>query len=242
VDDEAVLSSRSQESAKSRPIRSATVAVIALAFVGTVVCHAHAFDSQESLRPSPNEPEMGIMVGANEMVMPPMSQITATTKVGTITITAGEGFRRCYSWDHATGCLNLEPRNERWYGSLGAYSDGFLQFWRNYNGIDRAVTDEGQHHFSTVEEFQNWLTTYFGTVVINFVSPVYRDDGLLVGWQNGSGIGGLGQGPKLNVDVEQIYIGGKKPTKLPGSQNDKIVVRTVQELPKDNMRKTFLLF
>lgn len=182
------------------------------------------------------------MVGTNEMVMPPMSQITATTGVGKISITAGEGFSRCYSWDEATGCLNLDARQERWHGSLGAGSDGFMQFWRNNDGIDRAVTDEGQHNFSTEAEFGDWLKTEFGTVVINEVSPVYRDNGLLVGWLKGAGLGGRGRGETLGVWVEQIYINGKKPTKLPGSQNDKIVVRMVDQLPKDNMRKSFLFF
>jgi hypothetical protein len=223
--------------------RSVVSAMIAALVVGLACLEsrAQAVDPQVPTTGS-KEPEMGVMIEASEMVMPPMSQITATTRVGTIAITAGVEFKRCYSWDEATGCLNLEPRNERWIGSLGAASYGTLQFWRDYNGIDRAVTDEGQHNFSTVDEFRDWLTTEFGTVVINLVSPVYRDDGLLVGWLNGAGLGGGGRGRTLMVWVEQIYINGKKPTKLPGSQNDKIVVRTVEQLPKDNMRKAFLFF
>ena len=232
---------RSLERVKGRLLLLALVAAVVAEFAGSAF-GASASESQANTAVGSKEPEMGVMIGANEMVMPPMSQITATTPVGTITITAGEGFRRCYSWDEVTGCLDLEPRNERWHGSLGAASYGTLQFWRDYHGIDRAVTDEGQHNLSSVGEFENWPTTEFGPGVVEIVSPVYRDDGLLVGWPKGAGHGGLGHGETLGVWVEQIYINGKKPTKLPGSQNDKIVVKMVDELPKDNMRKTFLFF
>ena len=37
-------------------------------------------------------------------------------------------------------------------------------------------------------------------------------------------------------------IGGEKPTKLPGSQNDKIKVGWVAELPKDTLSRHFLVF
>jgi hypothetical protein len=226
---------------KGRLLLLALVAAVVAEFAGSAF-GASASESQANTAVGSKEPEMGVMIGTNEMVMLPMSQITATTPVGTITITAGEGFRRCYSWEEATGCVNLDARNERWHGSLGAASYGTLQFWRDYQGVDRGVTDEGQHNFSTIDEFREWLLAEFGTVVINLVSPVYRDDGLLVGWLKGAGHGGLGHGGTLGVWVEQIYINGRKPTKLPGSQNDKIVVKMVDELPKDNMRKTFLFF
>ena len=53
------------------------------------------------------------------------------------------------------------------------------------------------------------------------MKPVYRDDGLMVGWYKDL--------PRkmLRVHVWQILINGKKPTRLPGSQDDKIVVETV---------------
>ena len=51
--------------------------------------------------------------------------------------------------------------------------------------------------------------------------PVYRDDGLMVGWYKDL------PRKKLDVHVWQILIDGKKPTRLPGSQDDKIVVETV---------------
>ena len=53
------------------------------------------------------------------------------------------------------------------------------------------------------------------------LNPVYRNDGLMVGWYKDL--------PRkmLDVHVWQILINGKKPTRLPGSQDDKIVVETI---------------
>ena len=53
-------------------------------------------------------------------------------------------------------------------------------------------------------------------------SFVYRGDGLMVGW------GKTADPKQLTVEVWQILIDGKKPTRLPGSQDDKIVVETVE--------------
>ena len=50
---------------------------------------------------------------------------------------------------------------------------------------------------------------------------IYRDDGLLVGWSKN-----LGRN-QLNVQVWQVLIDGKKPKQLPGANNDKIGVQTV---------------
>jgi hypothetical protein len=58
-----------------------------------VVSRAQAFEPQGTAA-GLKEPEMGVVIGASEMVMSPMSQITATTRVGTITITAGGQDRR----------------------------------------------------------------------------------------------------------------------------------------------------
>jgi hypothetical protein len=48
---------------------------------------------------------------------------------------------------------------------------------------------------------------------------VYRNDGLAVGWRK------VPERSQLYVDVWQIYIDGKKPTALPGSADEKIIVK-----------------
>jgi hypothetical protein len=179
-------------------------------------------------------PEPGVTIGGKEIVMSANMQITAETPVGTITITAGQGFNRCYTWEGATGCIGLGPQEAPWLG-LAAEGNPFL--WRTHNGINRIVVIEGQQHFSSVDEFKKW-TGFFRRGYFKRVDEplVYRDDGLLVGWSK------VLARRLLDVDVRQIYINGRKPDKLPGSQNDKISVRTVSALPHDDLSKWLYLF
>ena len=90
------------------------------------------------------------------------------------------------------------------------------EHWREHHGITRCVTEEGQQHFKTVEEAMKWIKD------ANWMPFVYRDDGLMVGWDKKL------SRKQLSVEVWQILIDGKKPKRLPGSQDDKIVVETVE--------------
>lgn len=144
----------------------------------------------------------------NEVVMSPGMKITAETPKGKITITAGKGLKRSYTWEGATRSVEMWPRAKRWYGSLGLYYPGPGEHWKEHKGITRAVVAEGQQHFKSVEEFRKWLADR------NWIPLVYSDDGLVVGWKAADNT--------LHVEVWQIYINGMKPVKLDGSQNDKV--------------------
>ena len=93
------------------------------------------------------------------------------------------------------------------------YNPGFGYHWREHNGIARGVLEEGQQHFDSVREALDWIPSQ------DYLRPVYRDDGLMVGWRKW-----LGPRKQLDVVVWQIYVNGKKPERLPGSTNDAIVV------------------
>jgi hypothetical protein len=168
----------------------------------------------------------GPVPAENEVVMSPGTKITATTKVGTITITAGKGLKRLYTWEGATRSVEMWPREERWYGSLGLYFPGPGEHWANHKGITRGVVEEGQQHFDTTEEAQKWLA---GRV---YMPCVYHDDGLVVGWSK------TPARRQLNVEVWQIRIKGKKPTKLPGSQSDKIKVEQPERKQKSKAEES----
>jgi ankyrin repeat protein len=148
----------------------------------------------------------------NEIVMSPGMVITATTPAGTIVVTAVDDLTRSYSWEGATRSVEMWPREERWYGSLGLYYPGPGDHWKAHNGITRGVLEEGQQHFKTVEEALQWIHSR------TWMPYVYRDDGLVVGWSKTL------PRRQLNVEVWQILINGKKPHRLPGSQDSKIVV------------------
>src|SRR5579864_9515705 len=66
---------------------------------------------------------------------------------GPLEIPAGSGFTRSYTWDGETRSVDLFPRDERWYGSFGAYYPGPGSHWRSNHGITRGVLEEGQMHF-----------------------------------------------------------------------------------------------
>jgi hypothetical protein len=152
-----------------------------------------------------------------EVVMAAGSSISVTTSDGSLSVTAGRGLKRCYTWEGATRCVEMEPRDERWYGSYGLYFPGPGDHWAEHNGITRAVTEEGQQHFKSVPEALKWLHEFRN------VSLVYRHDGLAVGW------GKVLPRKQLNVEVWQVFIDGKKPDVLPGAQDSLITVRPGNE-------------
>jgi hypothetical protein len=160
-----------------------------------------------------------VLLSDCELVMRPGMRITATTPVGTIAVTAVDDLTRSYTWEGATRAVPMEARamtTGSWFGSLGLFNPGAGEHWREHHGITRCVTEEGQRHFKTVDEALKWIQNERGSL-----PSVYRDDGLLVGWNKN-----LGRN-QLDVEVWQIFIDGKKPKRLAGSQNDKIIVETV---------------
>ena len=88
--------------------------------------------------------------------------------------------------------------------------------WHEHHGITRGILQEGQQHFKTTDEVRNWMATRHLTPV------VYRDDGLMVAWNKDL------QRNRLNAELWQIVVDGRKPKQLPGSKNDKIVVESVE--------------
>lgn len=155
----------------------------------------------------------------NEIVMNEGMQIIATNDVGTMTITAGKGYKRYYTWEGDTRSVTMYPRKERWYGKYGIYFPGTGNHWNAHNRITRGVLEEAEMHFSTMEEALTFIRHPWR---IGFV--VYRDDGLVVYWKKAMRSSDE-PGSTLSVEVWQVFVAGKKPQSLPGSQNDRLIVR-----------------
>jgi hypothetical protein len=147
----------------------------------------------------------------NEVVMEPGSRITAKTPAGTIVIGAGQGLRRSYTWNGATRAVEMLPRDERWYGSLGIYFPGPGNHWVEHEGITRGVVEEGQQHFNSTDDALAWLK------VQNWQPHVWNSTGLVVGWRT------VPERRQLNVDVWQVYVAGKKPADFPGADDEAIL-------------------
>jgi hypothetical protein len=162
------------------------------------------------------KPRAGRLPATCEVVMSPGMRITATTSAGTIAITAVEELTRSYTWEGATRAVEMEPHRARFFGSFGLFFNAATEHWRDHHGITRCTTKEGQQHNKTVDEAMNWIKEP------DRLPSVYRDDGLMVGWRKDL------QAKFLDVEVWQILIDGKKPKRLPGSQNDKIRMETVE--------------
>jgi hypothetical protein len=166
-----------------------------------------------------------------EAVMVEGMSISFTNSHGSITVTAGKGFERRYTWAGDTRTVIMYPRKKRWYGSLGmynpgAYIKGEVEQWKEHDGIKRYVVEEGQRHFTNTTEAVEW--TRRGSGDPDNLDYIYNDTGLVVGMDKQPR--SLEERKKidfpgtLEVDVWQIYINGKKPQKLDGSKNKDITV------------------
>ncbi len=154
-------------------------------------------------------------LSGNEVVLFDGDSIKANTSNGIITIAAGKGLKRYYTWGGKTRSVNMIPRTKRWYGSMGLYYPGDGNHWKEHNRITRGVLEEGQQHFNSLAEATKWLK--------QFDDIVYNDNGLAVRYSQ-SIKPTLGPGSTLFVSVWQIYINGVKPSGIPGSNNKSIIV------------------
>lgn len=165
-----------------------------------------------SLERKPGEPEAndGPIPKGKIPVMAPESSITATTSAGTIIIKAGKGLLRSYTWEGATRSVEMGTGGRD--SGLGYPGGG--NHWRPHNGISRGVLSEGQMKFATMAAAMKWIAEHS-----KWQPLVYRNDGLLVAF------GKVLPRKQLNVDVLQILINGKRPTKLVGATDDKIIFK-----------------
>ena len=171
---------------------SSFIGVIFLFFTNAGVGLLERFDNWRQ-NDTPIPPE-------NEIVMSPDSTIEATTKIGKIIIKSGKGFKRYYTWEGATRSVVMWPREYRWIGSFGLYYPGPGFHWKEHNGINRGVLEEGQQHFNSIDEAKSWLKLPYHS------DCIYRDDGLVVCFSKTL------ERHQLNVEVWQIYIEGKTPS------------------------------
>lgn len=106
--------------------------------------------------------------------------------------------------------VTLEPRRERWDGSLGLYAvHGRLTG-------PHVSAEEGQQFFDSMDELQYWIRG------LSFRPPLaYTSDGLFVRWSYQTRPSGAsGPDAVLTFDVLQVFVKGKKPTGLPGAHDE----------------------
>ncbi|HEY1121062.1 MAG TPA: hypothetical protein VGE67_05660 [Haloferula sp.] len=146
-----------------------------------------------------------------ELVMAEGNRIEATSSAGTVEILAGKGLKRTYTWEGESRSATVWPREERWHGSLGAYFPGPGGHWKEHRGVTRGVLEEGQQHFRNESEALSWLrkqSSYYATV--------YSKQGLVVSFDK------VPDRRQINVELWQVFIGGKVPEDLPGDSDGKL--------------------
>ncbi len=142
-------------------------------------------------------------------VIAPGGSITAKTPAGTITITAGKGLRRSFTWEGAM--RSVEMGVARGTATLGWPGPG--DHWKEHKGITRMVGSESELNFPTLAAARRFLADQSKEYGGN---TVYTNDGLVVTFAK------VLPRKQLNVDVWQILIAGRKPTILPGADDTKI--------------------
>jgi hypothetical protein len=145
----------------------------------------------------------------NETVMSPGMHIKARAPGTEIIVEADRDYERLYTWDGGTRFAKLWPRKTRWHGNLGIYFPGVGQHWKPNGGITRGVLQEGVLWFRTTEDALNWINK-----VQALKNCVYSKDGLVVAWEK------VLERKRLNVDVWQLMVAGRKPAAFPGSHDE----------------------
>lgn len=145
------------------------------------------------------------------IVMSPGSQIAATTPYGSISIIAKDTLTRSYAWAGGERSVLMWRRDATNPRAFGIYNPAWYkdEFWLlpsmlRFNDTVHGVSEENFANFESVEKALNWLFLEPGAV-----RYIWRNDGLCVWYRR--------EQHAIGVDVFQIYIKGKKPTKLPGA-------------------------
>lgn len=169
-----------------------------------------------SLSCLPAQEEDAIECSPLEAVLKQGDVVIGTTASGTIEIKAMNDCKRQFEWKDNVRELTMWPRPERWGQArrLGLYYPGPGYHWmRTSDNIRRAVVDESEVHFETLNDAITWLEKISG-----WFPTVYNDDGLVLSF---------GMSPsryQLEVGIYQIYVNGEKPIRIPGSTNSKIEI------------------
>ena len=167
-------------------------------FVGATVCSVYSSQTE----------------WPKETVLTPGSKISLINNNGTMTITYLSPVKRRYSWNGGTKVLTMLSRKEKWYGSLGIYSQEAWPFcFLGGNRDSRILAEEATLNFISVQEFLAWHNGEWNRDRINIV---YNNSGLAGGWCISPSRN------QINVDIWQILINGKIPKHLPGANDSAI--------------------
>ena len=153
-----------------------------------------------------------------EIVMSDGMEICAADNNDYICVIAVGNTKRTIKWDGEEHSINLIPRKKRWHGNLGLITPKPpMNIWSTRKGLMRVLIEECQINYDNVENAVKRLPFYQE----DGINVAYNDSGLLIMWRKTV----WPDEQLLDLSIFQININGEKPHKLPGSQNDKVVVK-----------------
>lgn len=166
--------------------------VLALTLVATMVLVACA------------KPEAHV----REAVLTPGDGVRATNRSGTVEISYVSPTERRYQWDGASRVVKMIPRDKPFRGVLGLYEPANAPIG---DENVRLVVQESKIYFSNYEELYSFLRQSSGVM-----DWVYTSDGLVVGYSKSASRN------QINLDLWQLFVGGKKPSDLRGARDEDI--------------------
>ncbi|CAN5133780.1 hypothetical protein BH11CYA1_BH11CYA1_07120 [soil metagenome] len=162
-------------------------------------------------------------------VIGPNTNVSATTPLGNIAITSGNGLMRTITWDGVSSSVSLTAHKT---AEKNAITETFSfpdpaeryrhkytfhrQFWNLHKGVSKCIFSEERKYFSNQTDALKYLSE------TSCCAPrVYNNRGLAISWSQ--------HDDAFDVTVVQLVINGKEPKSLPGADDSKIKVAA---LPK----------
>lgn len=164
----------------------------------------------------------------------------------TLSIQAGKGLKRYYTWNGETRSVTLLPRLQKWHGSHGAYFPGTGNHWEEHDGVTRVLADEAVINYESYDHLicaisdrrNNFREKYYkyrnGEFDFQNTLPLaletdnygaYNDTGLFVSAKIAEG---PGNNRTLYATVYQLQVNGKPAKNLPGASDERITVNLVE--------------
>lgn len=158
-----------------------------------------------------------------------------------ITVRAGKGLNRYYSWNGGTRSVTLLAREDKWYGVYGAYFPGTDDHWEIHDGVTRLIAEEAVLNFDNFDQIlcaisskeNNCRNNYYKYINGSFdfkntmPSSLYpsdcsahTSDGLFISVKK---VNGPAHGGTLYVTIFQIKLNGLPVKNLPGSSDNRIM-------------------
>lgn len=159
-----------------------------------------------------------------------------------LTVKAGKGLKRFFTWNNGTRSIVLLPRKEKWYGSYGAYFPGTGIDWKEHDGVTNiqveeavlnfesyaqilcAISNKNDHCRQKYYKFSNGKFDFQNTMTGALYTDAcggYTSNGIYI--SIGKRVG-PGNGDTLSITIYKIMLNGQPVKNLPGDSNERITV------------------